>query len=109
SKSFEGLVVKSLGDHWSIGGTTELTNSTFKNYDVNFEFMPSIEYDVFPYNESTRRLMRFMYSVGLVYNDYIDTTVYGKVNESLWAHKFTSTYTVVQKWGSINIGMVWKN
>lgn len=109
SKSFEGLVVKSLSDHWSVGGTTEFTNSTFKNYNINFEFMPSVEYDVFPYSESTRRLLRFMYSAGIVYNDYMDTTVYFKLNESLWAHKITTTYSVIQKWGSINVGLEWRN
>ncbi len=109
SKSFDGLVAKSLSDHWSFGGTTEITNSSFKNYNVNFEIMPSIEYDVFPYSESTRRQLRVMYSAGFVYNDYMDTTVYNKLNESLWAHKFTTTYSVIQKWGSINVGLEWRN
>ncbi len=108
-KSFESTVARSLSDHWSFGGTTEFTSSTFKNYDINFEIMPSIEYDIFPYTESTRRLLRFMYSAGFVYNDYADTTVYLKVNESLWAQKLISTYSVVQKWGSINIGLEWSN
>ena len=109
SKTFDGLVAKSLNDHWSFGGTTEFTNSSFKNYDINFMIMPAIEYDVFPYSESTRRLLRFMYSAGFVYNDYIDTTVYNKSNESLWAHKLTTTYSVIQKWGSINVGLEWSN
>ena len=109
SKSFDGLVAKSLSDHWSIGGTTELTTSSFKNYDINFEIMPSIEYDVFPYSESTRRQLRFMYSAGYVYNDYIDTTVYNKVSEGLLAHKLTTSYSVIQKWGSINVGLEWRN
>ena len=71
--------------------------------------MPAIEYDVFPYSESTSRQLRFMYSAGFIYNDYTDTTVYLKLNESLWAQKLTTTYSVIQKWGSINVGLEWQN
>lgn len=109
SKSFESLIVRSINDHWSYGGSADYNRSTFRNYDANIEIMPAIEYDVFPYSESTRRQLRFMYSAGFVYNDYTDTTVYLKLNESLWAQKLTTTYSVIQKWGSINVGLEWQN
>ena len=38
--------------------------------------MPGIEYNIFPYSESTRRQLRILYKVGYGYANYIDTTEY---------------------------------
>jgi len=75
SKSFESLIVRSINDHWSYGGSADYNRSTYRNYNANIEIMPAIEYDVFPYSESTRRQLRFMYSAGFIYNDYTDTLI----------------------------------
>lgn len=109
SKSFEGLIVKSLSDHWSVGGTTEFGSSTYNNMDMQFVVMPGIEFNIYPYAESTRRQLTFLYSAGYNYHNYIDTTIYEKTEESLWGHSLDATYSVVQKWGSINIGVLWSN
>jgi hypothetical protein len=36
SKSFDGLVVKSISDHWSLGGSVELGSSSYRNEDLRF-------------------------------------------------------------------------
>ena len=51
SKSSDLLLVKSINDHWSAGGTARLMSSSFRNYNLSISVMPGIEYDVFPYNE----------------------------------------------------------
>ena len=109
SKSFETLVVGSLGDHWSAGGNMELESSTFSNYRFKASVMPGIEYDIFPYSESTRRQLRLLYSAGYQLHLYADTTIYDKVRENLWGHSLEAAYKVVQKWGSINISLDWFN
>ena len=59
-KEIDGMYVKSLGDHWSAGGWTELESSTYGNYDLKFNLAPAIEYNFFPYYESTRRRLRVL-------------------------------------------------
>ena len=46
--------VKSINDHWSAGGLTNIQTSSYSNYDLSVRVMPGIEYDFFPYSQSTR-------------------------------------------------------
>lgn len=109
SRSAEALVVKSLSDHWSIGGSTGVLSSSYSNYDLKISFMPGIEFNIFPYSESTRRQFRFLYKIGYMYNDYIDTTIYNKTKEALFSHSLSGAFEVIQKWGSIDFSASWSN
>ncbi len=97
----ENLLVKSLGDHWSAGMIWNINASTSENFDFSTSFMPSIEYDLFPYAEATHRQLRFLYSIGYQFNDYTDTTIYNKTRENLFGHQLRVAYQVQKKWGSI--------
>jgi hypothetical protein len=71
--------------------------------------MPAIEYDLFPYSESTRRQLRLLYRIGFNHVNYIDSTIYNKLNENLWQHSVSAAYEVIQKWGSIDLNMDFSN
>jgi len=109
SKYFSGLVVKSLSDHWSVGGTAGLGSSSYSNENFYVNVMPGIEYDVYPYSESTRHQLRILYTAGYSFINYMDTTIYNKIRESLWSHSLSASYEVVQKWGNINIVAEYRN
>jgi hypothetical protein len=109
SKSLDNLIVKSLSDHWSIGATFDISGSTFRNTKLNYDFYPSIEYNIFPYSQSTRRQLRLLYGIGYAYNKYIDTTIYNKVEENLFGQKLEVAYQVQEKWGSINVSLEGSN
>jgi hypothetical protein len=100
------LFVKSLGDHWSAGFTWDLGSSTRENYDFRTDFLPSVEYDIFPYSESTHRQLRIMYGAGYQYNNYIDTTVYNKTEEGLFLQKLNIAFQLRERWGYINLALV---
>jgi len=109
SKSADLLVVKSINDHWSYGGSAGIMSSSYSNYDLKLSFMPGIEFDIFPYSESTRRQFRFLYTIGYNYNNYTDTTIYDKVSEALFSHSLSGAFEVIQKWGSIDLSVSWSN
>jgi hypothetical protein len=109
SKSFGTLIVKSINDHWSAGGSLELGSSSYRNEDFRFSLMPGIEFDLFPYSESTRRQLRILYSAGYTYANYTDTTIYDKLQQHLLSHSLTAAYIIVQKWGNINLSAGWSN
>lgn len=108
-RSFESLIVKSLGEHWSVGGNVEIESATYHNYKLKMTFMPGIEYDIYPYSQSTRKQLRLLYSAGYLYQSYTDTTIYDKMQENLWGHSLEAAYKVVQKWGSVNLSLQWFN
>jgi hypothetical protein len=104
-----GDVVKSLGEHWAVGVSSDVYKSIFSNYDFQFLAGPAIEYDFFPYSESTRRIFRVFYVVNYGFNNYADTTVFLKSKESLWSHRLETSYTTFQHWGTINFSAGWRN
>lgn len=100
SWSFTNLTVKSINDHWSAGLQGELISSSFSNLDLRVKVAPAIEYDIFPYSESTRKQIRIMYGIGFVYNNYIDTTIYDKMYERLFQQSLDIAMEIRQSWGS---------
>ena len=109
SNSFNGLLVRSLTNHWSTGITWQLESSTNSNYDLNAEFMPAVEYDIYPYEEATHRQLRVLYSAGYQYSDYIDTTINNLTKENLFKQQVRLAYQVQEKWGSINVSLSGSN
>lgn len=95
------LMVWSMGAHWSAGGRTHVNRSTFLNRDLAVFAGPALEYDIFPYNESTRRAITFLYSVELASFDYELVTVEGKTKEVLPRHSLLISAAVQQPWGEI--------
>ena len=106
---FNSLVVKSISDHWSVGGSLGFRASSYSNLDFKSELMPGIEYDLYPYSESTRRQLRFLYQIGYSYVNYTDTTIYDKMEEHLWLQSLNIAYEVVQKWGTIDVNIGYSN
>lgn len=94
------LVTRSLTDHWSYGGTAVFISSTYQNYDLRTRFAPGIEYNVFPYDESTRRILTLFYSAGFQTADYSEETIYGRLTESLFDHSFEASMALRQPWGT---------
>jgi hypothetical protein len=75
-----GILVKSLTQHWSLGLMGSASSQTFRNYILRTRIAPGIEYDLFPYSESTRRMLTFQYTVGHDYHRYREVTIFGTVN-----------------------------
>ena len=94
------LLVKSLTDHWSAGVSGGLSSTTYDNQDFAIRLMPAIEWNLFPYSESTRRQFTFLYAVGFHWYDYMEETIYGKLTEGLLAHSATVSLDTNQPWGT---------
>jgi hypothetical protein len=96
-----GQYVKSLGPHWSAGVRANWNSSTFNNQDLTWYTGPAIEWDLFPYSESTRRLLTFQYSVGVRAWDYKEETILGRLEERRAAQAFNVNVSMRQRWGTI--------
>lgn len=105
SWSIDNLIVGSISDHWSAGVRADLSSSTYRNLNSSLDIVPSVEYNIFPYSESTRRQLRMLYGIGYSYNNYRDTTIYNKIAEHLFEQTLDIAYQVQQKWGEINISL----
>jgi hypothetical protein len=99
------LQVKSLGEHWSAGLRASDGSSTYDNYRQVLRVTPAVEYDVFPYSESTRRQLRLEYNIGYAGYSYNDTTIFDKTHESMPIHNLNVSLATREPWGSIDLGV----
>jgi hypothetical protein len=106
SYSFSGLVVKSLNEHWSVGGYLNASSSTYSNIRFDLAPAPAVEYNLFPYSQSTRRQFRILYKVGFRTVRYREETIYLKTSENLWNESLSFTLDVKEKWGAISASLV---
>ena len=102
SRNFNALVVKSITNHWSIGSWFSANSSTYSNMKFSISPAPAIEYDLFPYEESTRRQLRFLYKAGFYAFRYREETIFDKTSERLWGETFSATLELKEKWGEIS-------
>jgi hypothetical protein len=109
SKSADVTIVKSLTDHWSAGIVSGWNRSDYSNRENYFYLYPRIEYDIYPYSESSRRLLRIMYGAGANYSDYYDTTIYGKKDELRFKHSLEVALSVKKEWGNIYLSLTGSN
>ncbi len=96
------LIVKSLGPNWSAGERASLSSSTFLNQKLFLRFAPTVEYNLFPYSESTRRQLTFQYAIGLNSFRYEDTTIFDKLSEVRPDQSITASLDLKQPWGSVS-------
>jgi hypothetical protein len=78
-----GILVKSLTQHWSLGLLGSAGANTFQNFALKTRVAPGIEYDIYPYSESTRRMLTLQYTIGYDLHHYREETVYGKLRDQL--------------------------
>ncbi len=105
SRSFNALGVKSLGEHWSFGGYFSLSSSTYSNIQSAFRVAPAVEYNVFPYSQSTRRQLRLLYKLNFSAVQYLEETIYLKTEENLWNQDLSMVLEMKEKWGTISTSL----
>jgi hypothetical protein len=99
------LLVKSLGDHWSAGARASVSASTFFNQDFTVRFAPALEYSLFPYSESTRRQLRFLYTIGVKAFNYEEQTIFNETAETRLDHSLVVTLDLVEEWGLATVSL----
>jgi len=95
-----GILVKSLTQHWSLGVMASAESQTFRNFVVNTRVAPGIEYNFFPYSESTRRMLTVQYTIGHVHHRYREETIFGKLRAQLMDQRAEVGLSLRQPWGS---------
>ncbi len=99
------FIVKSLDEHWSLGANSEVRSSTYQNHDLALETGPAIEYNLFPYSQSTYRELTFTYFILWNHFDYREMTIFDETSESRWANVLEISYSLRQPFGTVNTSL----
>ena len=103
SYELDGQIVKSLGEHWGARVSGRASASTFLNQDQALNVASGVEYNVFPYSESSRRSLTLGYEVGVSAFDYEEETIFEKTTETLPNQEFQATFDLEQPWGDSRV------
>lgn len=105
STSASGLLVRSVGGHTSVGLRSNMGTSTVNNTRFYVSLSPAIEYNFFPYSESTRRALIVNYSAGMMSQKYREETIYFQMAETRPLHSLNISYSTSTSWGGANVSM----
>ena len=109
SYNFNGLIVKSISEHWSVGAFFSVSSATYSNVKLSINPAPAIEFNLFPYSESTRRELRFLYRIGYNSVRYREETIYEKSYENLFQQSLSVIFELKQKWGTWSMSVEGSN
>ena len=108
-RNLQNLVVKSVGDHMAVGLKSGVASSSYNNIKLRYWASPAVEYNLFPYELSSRKQLRFSYFIGYDGREYMDTTIYNQISEDLVRQTFAIAYKIKEKWGSAYTSISAKN
>jgi hypothetical protein len=105
SWSVNSLVVKSLSPQWSVGGRASVSASSYSNNDMVATLAPGLEFNFYPYSESSRRSWTVLYTVGASRYNYKEVTIFDKQEEVVPNHSLSTNLSLRQPWGSLSAGV----
>lgn len=111
SRDFElqGTSVWSLTTHWSVGATASATGSTRENQDLALRAGPAVEYNLFPWAESTQRQITFMYKVEVASFNYEEITLFEETSETRFTQGMEIASAFQQPWGELDVSLEGSN
>jgi hypothetical protein len=93
------LFVRSIGGSWAVGLRANAGSSTSLNQDLRVGVRTGLEYNFFPYSESSRRSLTLQYLVGPEHLRYEEVTIFGHLDETRLQESLTAGISLIQPWG----------
>jgi len=106
--SLQASEILGINQHWSYGFFTRFDRSKFSNYKFATELYAGLEYNFFPYKESSKKSLTIGMKTGALYNKYFEQTVYNKTEENLFRSQLFLNGRIVKKWGNMHAGFQYK-
>jgi hypothetical protein len=99
--SSDVLVVRSLGARLSAGLSATMNGSTYSNTERVARVTSAVEYDLFPYTESSKRSLTIQYNLGTAHYEYAELTIFERLSETVAQHAVGASLGLQQPWGSV--------
>lgn len=100
-----GMMVRSLGSHWSVGCFWRVYEDTYDNTDLGARLTPALEYSLWDYAQTQRRSLTFAYNVGPRRVSYVEQTIFGQLSETRFDQSLDVDLRLNQPWGSVRASL----
>ncbi len=94
-------IVYSLSPKWSLGFFGGISSSSFRNFELNTNFGPAIEYNIFPWDSSDRKIFTIGYFLKSNYFKYYELTIFNRSEEWRISESLRLSLILRQTWGEI--------
>lgn len=94
-----GEVIKSLGDHWGAGVGGWWGSDTFVNLAPSARTAVALEYNVFPYDQTSQRRLSFAYFLGVNWLRFEERTLFDRTEQTAPDHGVNVTFDMNRPWG----------
>ncbi|WP_346857805.1 hypothetical protein [uncultured Draconibacterium sp.] len=98
---FNARLIYSLNSRWSIGMFGEISTSSYLNLNVASSTGPAIEYNIFPWDKSDRKVFTIAYHLKSNYYEYNELTIYDTFKEWRTSESLAVSLVLRQPWGEI--------
>lgn len=102
---YNTLFVTTFAKKWSIGGLMKGFHSIYSNIDFSNSLAPAVEYSIFPIEDFNKKQFRWIYQAGFRKLNYIEKTIFDKLQETRPYHQVTSILGYTQPWGNFSAEM----
>ena len=93
--------IKSLSPKWSAGIFANYSADTYINIENRYGMNAAIEYNIFPWDISNRKIFTFRYLAGISQYEYAEKTIYDRKNETLLHESVQLNLELIQPWGRV--------
>jgi hypothetical protein len=103
NNALDARFIKSLGEHMGVGFGGSAISSTFRNQDLTVRAAPALQYNFFPYSQSTRRQFTITYSAGYTSFHYDEPTIFDRLEEDRLSHAIQTSFEANEPWGDSDV------
>ena len=100
-RDFNWLVVKALGEHWSVGARGRDRVLDVREHQLAFGAAPADRVQRVPVLDVHAPAAAGAYAIGVEHGRYYEETLYGKIEETLPQHELSLTLDQRERWGSL--------
>lgn len=103
--SYYGQVIRTLAPHWGLGAGFSSRRSTYLNLDNSWRAAAAVEYNIFPYSESSEREFTIAYFVGGTRLDYEEVTVFDRLSDTYADQGAFIAFGMERPWGETRLDL----
>ncbi len=98
---FEADMIYSLSPRWSIGLLGDISKSSFLNLSFASNIGAAIEYNIYPWDKSDRKVFTIAYQLNSNYYKYDELTIFNKKDDWRASESLELSLILRQTWGEI--------
>lgn len=93
--------VKSISERWSAGAFYSYYNSNYDNTLYSTTIKPAIEYNIFPWDISDRKVFTVAYYLGPEWKKYYQESIFSRMTDAYFEQSLRLNLQIVNTWGEI--------